>query len=112
MYKRQWIKQANLNAGASYGNSTAQFPGTPVANQSPQRSDSWFESMAQAWATVMDKQAEQVVSLSNEMSSGRDDPGTAIQLQAQAQKMGFLSTASSTSINTVGNALETLAKKQ
>jgi hypothetical protein len=110
MYKRQWVKQANLSSGAGAG--ATQFPGTPVASQPPERSDSWFESMAQAWATVMDKQAEQVVNLSNEMSSGRDDPGTAVQLQAQAQKMGFLSTASSTSVNTVGNALEILAKKQ
>jgi hypothetical protein len=88
------------------------FPTTPVAQQPRARSDSWFEAMAQAWADVMDKQAGVVVSLSDEMSSGRDDPGTALQLQSQAQKMAFLSTASSTSINSVGNALEMLAKKQ
>jgi hypothetical protein len=89
------------------------FPTPPVAQQPRQRSDSWFEAMAQAWADVMDKQAEQVVALSDEMSgAGRDDPSTAIQLQAQAQKMSFLATASSTSINSVGNALEVLVKKQ
>jgi hypothetical protein len=88
------------------------FPTTPVAQQPRGRSDSWFEAMAQAWAEVMDKQAEQVVALSDELTNGRDDPGTAIQLQAQAQKMAYLATASSTSINSVGNALEVLAKKQ
>jgi hypothetical protein len=90
----------------------APFPSTPVSQQPRPRSDSWFEAMAQAWADVMDKQASVVVSLSDEMSAGRDDPGTATQLQAQAQKMAFLATASSTSINSVGNALEVLAKKQ
>jgi hypothetical protein len=96
--------------GAQQGG--APFPTTPTAQQPRGRSDSWFEAMAQAWAEVMDKQAEQVVALSDELTSGRDDPGTAIQLQAQAQKMAYLATASSTSINSVGNALEVLAKKQ
>jgi hypothetical protein len=88
------------------------FPATPASQPSRGRSDSWFEAMAQAWAEVMDKQAEQVVALSDELTNGNDDPGTAIQLQAQAQKMAYLATASSTSINSVGNALEVLAKKQ
>jgi hypothetical protein len=88
------------------------FPSTPVAAQPEDRSNSWFEAMAQAWGEVMDKQAAQVVSLSDELTAGRDDPGTATQLQAQAQKMAYLSTAASTSINSAGNALELLAKKQ
>lgn len=96
--------------GAQQGG--APFPTTPSMQQPRGRSDSWFEATAQAWAEVMDKQAEQVVALSDELTSGNDDPGTAIQLQAQAQKMAYLATASSTSINSVGNALETLAKKQ
>jgi hypothetical protein len=88
------------------------FPTTPVAQQPRGRSDSWFEAMAQAWADVMDEQAQTVVRLSDEFSANRNDPGSAIQLQAQAQKLSFLATASSTSINSVGNALEVLAKKQ
>jgi hypothetical protein len=88
------------------------FPSTPVSPQPGTRSDSWFEAMAHAWAKVMDKQANEVVTLSDELSSGKDDPSTAVQLQAQAQKMAFLSTGASTSINTLGNALELLAKKQ
>jgi hypothetical protein len=110
MYKPMPKLMAATPDGAQQGG--APFPTTPVAQQPRGRSDSWFEAMAQAWADVMDKQAESVVALSGEMSDGRDDPGTAIQLQAQAQKMSFLATASSTSINSVGNALEVLAKKQ
>jgi hypothetical protein len=104
------LKMATMPEGAQQGG--APFPATPTAQQPRGRSDSWFEAMAQAWAEVMDKQAEQVVALSDELTNGRDDPGTAIQLQAQAQKMAYLATASSTSINSVGNALEVLAKKQ
>jgi hypothetical protein len=110
MFKLSKIKQAGADQGAATGG--APFPTTPTSAQPKERSDSWFEAMAQAWADVMDKQAETVVALSGEMSSGRDDPSTAIQLQAQAQKMSFLSTGASTSINSVGNALEVLAKKQ
>jgi hypothetical protein len=111
MYKRLFPISAPASDGSAAGGS-AQFPGTPVQPQPRARSDSWFEAMAQAWADTMDKQASQVVALSDELGTGRDDPGTAIQLQAQAQKMAFLATAASTSTNTVGNALETLAKKQ
>jgi hypothetical protein len=111
MFGPEPIKQQQMNEGAAAGASTS-FPTTPVANQPRERSDSWFEAMAQAWAEVMDRQAEQVVALSGELTAGRDDPGTAIQLQAQAQKMSFLATGASTSINSVGNALEVLAKKQ
>lgn len=111
MYRPMTTTMAATPDGAQ-GSAGGAFPTTPVAQQPRQRSDSWFEAMAQAWADVMDKQAEVVVKLSDEMSSGRDDPGTATQLQAQAQKMAFLATASSTSINSVGNALEVLAKKQ
>lgn len=110
MYKPTPVLMAAQPDGAQPG--AAPFPATPVSPQPRARSDSWFEAMAQAWAEVMDKQAAEVVALSDELSAGRDDPGTAIQLQAQAQKMAYLATASSTSINSVGNALEVLAKKQ
>jgi hypothetical protein len=110
MYKFQHTKLAAANDMPQSGGGA--FPSTPVAAQPEHRSNSWFEAMAQAWGEVIDKQAAQVVALSDEMSAGRDDPGTATQLQAQAQKMAFLSTAASTSINSAGNALELLAKKQ
>jgi cytochrome P450 len=110
MYKQAFSLQAQMNDGGT--SAPSNFPSTPVSQQPRSRSDSWFEAMAQAWAKVMDKQAEEVVSLSSELSNGQDDPSTAVQLQAQAQKMAFLSTGASTSINTLGNALEVLAKKQ
>ena len=44
--------------------------------------------------------------------SDQDNAKALKELQAQAQKMAYLATASSTSINSVGNALEVLAKKQ
>jgi hypothetical protein len=110
MFKPQRRKQAAPNGGGSAGG-----PGFPPITPGPQpgnRADSWFEAMAQAWGTVMDRQAEQIVTLSAEMTNGNDNPGTAIQLQAQAQKLAFLATAASTSVNTAGNAIEVLSKKQ
>jgi hypothetical protein len=110
MYKHSPRKMAAANNGSASG--SAGFPATAPGPQPQSRSDSWFEAMAQAWGSVMDRQAEQVVTLSNEMSSGTDNPGTAIQLQAQAQKLAFLATAASTAVNTAGNAIEVLSKKQ
>jgi hypothetical protein len=111
MFKRQPRRFAGANSGAN-GAGSAPFPTTTPGPQPANRSDSWFEAMAQAWGTVMDQQAEQIVNLSSQMTSGSDNPGTAIQLQAQAQKLAFLSTAASTSVNTAGNAIEVLSKKQ
>jgi hypothetical protein len=110
MYKPQPIVKAASGQSSSTGSAT--FPNTPPSEQPKTRSDSWYEAMAQAWSEVIDKQAQQIVGLSAELTSGVDNPGTAVQLQAQAQKMAFMSTAASTSINTVGNALEVLSKKQ
>jgi hypothetical protein len=112
MFKRQPRRFATANNGAANGAGSAPFPTTTPGPQPANRSDSWFEAMAQAWGTVMDQQAEQIVNLSSQMTAGSDNPGTAIQLQAQAQKLAFLSTAASTSVNTAGNAIEVLSKKQ
>jgi hypothetical protein len=110
MYKRRYPLRARSSGGDAPAG--AQFPSAPLPSQSMERSDSFFEAAASAWAAVLDRQADQLVSLSHEMTSGNDNPGTAIQLQAQAQKLAFFATAASTSTNTLGNAFEVLAKKQ
>jgi hypothetical protein len=112
MFKHSPRKMAAANNGSASGSASTGFPVATPGPQPGNRSDSWFEAMAQAWGAVMDKQADQIVTLSNEMSAGNDNPGTAIQLQAQAQKLAFLATAASTSVNTAGNAIEVLSKKQ
>lgn len=103
--------------------STTQFPdlaqtiaaGSASAGQSASADDSksWFEAMAKAWGNALDQQASKVTALSSKISeSGGDTPSVMTQLTAESLKMEFLSTNASTSNNAVGQALETLGRKQ
>jgi hypothetical protein len=106
------------------GNGTAtQFPslnntiagGSAAAGQSvsSDQSKSWFEAMAKAWGNALDQQASKVTDLSAKVSeAGADQPSVMTQLTAESLKMQFLSTNASTSNNAVGQALETLGRKQ
>lgn len=84
------------------------LPG-PVANTT---SKSWYEAMAKAWGKVMDKQAAEITDLSSQIGeNGQDQPSTVTLLTAASLKMQFLATNSSTSNNAVGQAVDTLARK-
>jgi hypothetical protein len=109
------------------GNS--QFPdisaGAAAAGQSAsnEQSKSWFEAMAKAWGNALDQQASKVTALSDQVSngasgangqgdSGSDNPSVLTQLTAESLKLQFISTSASTSDNAVGQALDTLGRKQ
>ncbi|SFR94130.1 hypothetical protein SAMN05216570_0937 [Dyella sp. OK004] len=103
--------------------SVSQFPsinttigaGSAAAGQSASvdQSKSWFEAMAKAWGNALDQQASKVTDLSSKVSDGgADQPSVMTQLTAESLKMQFLSTNAATSNNAVGQALETLGRKQ
>ena len=74
---------------------------------------SWYEAMARAWGNSLDDQATTIRDLSNQVSEGgQDQPSSMIELTAQSLKMQFMSNNASTSTNSVGQALEALARKQ
>lgn len=73
---------------------------------------SWFEAMADAWGKALDRQADRIVEQSDLVAGGDDNPEHVNRLQAEAQRMSFLSNASHTSITTIGSALDTMARKQ
>ena len=75
-------------------------------------SGSWFEALAQAWGQALDKQAATIQQQSDVISGGNDTPAAITELSTQSLKMSFLSNSSHTSISTVGQALETMARKQ
>jgi len=75
--------------------------------------NSWFAAMAKAWGQVLDKQAEVVTQLSDQISNGGNDmPSQATQLTAETERLSFLSTNASTATNSIGQALDTLGRKQ
>lgn len=75
-------------------------------------STSWYEAMSRAWGQTLDAQAGQISQLSQAISAGGDQPSNMVALTAQSLKMQFMSNNAATSQNSVGQALETLGKRQ
>jgi len=72
----------------------------------------WFEAMAQAWGQALDNQAGLIQQKSDAIAGGNDTPSAVTELTTESLRMSFLSNSSHTSISTVGQALETMARKQ
>ncbi len=83
-----------------------------TSNKSSNGTSSWFEAMAQAWGQALDKQAATIQEKSDAISGGDNTPSAVTELTTQSLVMSFLSNSSHTSISTVGQALETMARKQ
>jgi hypothetical protein len=81
------------------------------ATTSPAKTSSWYEALARAWGQVLDGQAGQIEGLSDRIDGGDDTPSTLTQLTSASSKMQFMATSSSTSLNSVGTSLETMARK-
>lgn len=73
---------------------------------------SWFEAMAGAWGKALDQQAATLANMSEQLTSGGDQPSAIVQLSAESMRMQFMSNSASNSNNSVGQALETLGRKQ
>ena len=75
-------------------------------------SSNWYQKMATAWGSALDRQADRTADLASQMAAGSDGPGAALRVSAAAHQLSFLSTAAATASNSIGQALETLGKKQ
>ncbi|MGH8031191.1 MAG: hypothetical protein ACREO8_02215 [Luteimonas sp.] len=75
-------------------------------------SSSWYEAMSRAWGQTLDNQAAKITSMSDVISAGGDQPSNMVQLTAASLQMQFMSNNAATSQNSVGQALETLGKRQ
>jgi hypothetical protein len=74
-------------------------------------STSFFEALAEAWGATLDGQAQRLQTLSNVVSTGGDQPSQITELTAESMRMSFLAQSSTTSIDSIGKALETMARK-
>lgn len=75
-------------------------------------SSSWYEALSRAWGETLNNQAAVITNLSDQISAGGDQPSNMVELTAQSLKMQFMSNNAATSQNSVGQALETLGKRQ
>lgn len=98
----QFIANVASNNGAS---------GTR-GNASAGDRNSWYEAMSRAWGQTLDSQAATITDMSNAIGGGNDQPSAMVQLTAASLKMQFMSNNAATSQNSVGQALETLGKRQ
>ncbi len=71
----------------------------------------WFEALADAWGQTLDQQAGRIQSMSDTVSNGSDNPSQITKLTAESMRMSFMAQSSSSSIDSVGKALETMARK-
>lgn len=75
-------------------------------------SGTWFEALAAAWGNTLDNQADRIITMSDSIGiEGNDKPSEISKLTAESLRMGFLANSSSSSIDSVGKALETMARK-
>jgi hypothetical protein len=73
---------------------------------------SWYGQLAKAWGTALDAQADKTLALADQMKNGVNGPGQALQVTAATQQLTFLCTTASNVSNSIGQALETLGRKQ
>lgn len=72
----------------------------------------WFEALAQSWGQTLDNQATRIEQMSDQIGiQGSDNPSQITKLTAESMRMSFMANSSSTSIDSVGKALETMARK-
>ena len=87
--------------------------GSPAASQRPTKESggSFYEAMANAWGQTLDNQANTITTMSDQLGAGNDSPSQITKLTAESMRMGFMSNSSASSLDSVGKALETMARK-
>lgn len=74
--------------------------------------NSWFEAVAQAWGSTLDNQAQRIEAMSDQIGGGQEEPSQIAQLSAESMRMSFMSNSENTSMSSLGQSLETMARKQ
>ena len=74
---------------------------------------SWYEAMARAWGQALNEQAQVITQLSDQVANaGQDQPSQITQLTAESMRFSYIATNASTATTSVGEALQTLGRKQ
>jgi hypothetical protein len=85
----------------------------PASGPGSNDTKSWYEAMAKAWGQALNQQAQVITDLSNQVSNaGQDQPSQVTQLTAESMRFSYLATNASTATTSVGEALQTLGRKQ
>ena len=83
-----------------------------ASNTGRPRGSNWFEAFANAWGDALDGQATKIEAQAGKITvDGSDRPSEITKLTAESMRMSFMANSSSSSIDSVGKALETMARK-
>ena len=74
-------------------------------------SGSWFEAVAQAWGETLNSQAEKITTMSDGIGDGNEKPSQLAELSAESMRMNFMANSENTSVSSIGQSLETMARK-
>jgi hypothetical protein len=101
----------NIPTSAGLGMMAA-TPAIGGTGQHRNSSGTWFEALSDAWGQTLDTEASKIQTMSDNLGNqGSDNPSQITQLTAESLRMGFMSQSSQSSIDSVGKALETMARK-
>jgi hypothetical protein len=94
-------------------NALGMMAASPALGNGQNRGDSnWFEALSQAWGQSLDSEANRIQTMSDAIGdNGADNPSAVVNLTTEAERMSFMANSSSTSIDSVGKALQTMASK-
>lgn len=85
---------------------------TPRPQAASDPASSWFEAIARSWGQTLDGQAQRITDMSNQIGDGQEKPSQIAMLTAESMRMSFMSQSESTSMDSIGRSLETMARKQ
>jgi hypothetical protein len=74
-------------------------------------SNNWFQALATAWGQSLDQEAQRIETMSDGIGGGNEEPSQIAQLSAESLRMQFISQSENTSIDAVGQSLQTMARK-
>ena len=83
----------------------------PNSQRHDGKSSSWYVAMAEAWGHTLNAKAGEIEMAAEMLDDGADKPADIAKMTALAQQMGFMSNSAHTSLQSVGTALESLARK-
>jgi len=113
MYPTQQPTGTSSGGNAAAPSKITGPPSLPAVAPSATDTKSWYEAMAKAWGQALNQQAQVITQLSDQVSNaGQDQPSQVTQLTAESMRFSFLATNASTATTSVGEALQTLGRKQ
>jgi len=94
-------------------NTTNSTNATTTPSGSNSTPEGFFQTLAAVWATALNNQANVMEQDAQAMNTSADNsPGSIVTMTSDSLMFSFLSQSASTSDNSAGDALNTLARKQ